>query len=270
VYLGAWIDPYLSAGGLDLQREMQNVPVLQQAIGRRLDIVHVYTIWAGSAPIRALEAVSANGTIPLLDWACGIPDASVAAGDADTAIAAYAEALKSYGKPVFLRWYWEMNLQQSRTSCQSAGGAADYVAAWRRIWQIFQQVGASNVSFVWSPGLAGVNPASYYPGDTYVDWIGIDGYDVHNQGTQAFTALFSSFYQTWSPHSKPMMVAETGAVSSDQAAFLAGAQAALPNYPAFKAFVYWDAVGKTASWYLSGSGLSAFRTMAQSPHFVTG
>jgi hypothetical protein len=245
---------------------MQALPNLQS--GMNLAIVHDYAVWSAPAPIAELDSVSANGSIPMLDWTCGIPDSTVAQGGADATITAYAQALKAYAKPVFLRWYWEMNIPGTRNVCQSAGGAADYVAAWRHIWTIFHDVGATNVSFVWCPGIVGSDPAPYYPGNAYVDWIGIDGYDRHNQGTAAFSGLFSAYYQTWSVESKPMMVAETGAMASDQAAYLAGVQTALPSYPEFKAFVYWDAVGKSGkNWVLAGSGLTAFQSMERSTYF---
>jgi hypothetical protein len=65
-----------------------------------------------------------------------------------------------------------------------------------------------------------------------------------------------------------MMVAETGAPAADQAAYLAGVQQTLPTLPDFKAFVYFDALGKAANWILSGSGLKAFHTLANSGYFA--
>jgi hypothetical protein len=268
-YLGAWVHPVgggaTSASALAVQ--MQSLPSFQQSIGRPLAILHVYSAWAKPAPVTALSAVAAEGSIPLLDWGCGIPNATVAAGAADALITSYAQALKAYGKPVFLRWFWEMNLLKAHPACQSAGGAADYVAAWQHIWTIFHEVGATNVAFVWCPAVTGANPAPYYPGDQFVDWIGVDGYDRKGLGATGFTSIFSAFYEQWQSHAKPMMIAETGAMPADQAAYLQGAVAALAGFPEFKALVYFDATGPAASWILTGTGLSAFATLARNQYF---
>jgi hypothetical protein len=270
-YLGAWLQPAGAAHSgkkAAFADQMQSAPAVQQTLGRRLAILHVYTPWEAPAPIADLDSISANGSIPLLDWSCGMPDDQVAAGAADGLITAYAEALKAYAKPVFLRWYWEMNLLKTHARCQSAGGAADYVSAWQRIWTIFHQVGATNVAFVWSPGVSGVDPAPFYPGDQYVDWIGVDGYDRKNLGVPGFTSIFSAFYDQWQSHAKPMMVAETGARPSVQAAYLEGAASALPSLPAFKAVVYFDATGPAGSWVLTGAGLTTLGQLARSQLFA--
>lgn len=58
--------------------------------------------------------------------------------------------------------------------------AATFVKAWRHIHDLFQEEGATNVVWVWSPNV--VNPVPsvklepYWPGDAYVDWVGIVGY----------------------------------------------------------------------------------------------
>src|SRR6185437_9704856 len=262
-YLGAWVQPAgsRSPGAGSFASQMSSLPALQQSISRPLAILHVYSGWSAPPPVAALAAISANGSIPLLDWGCGVPDSAVASGTADGLIRGYAEALKAYGRPVLLRWFWEMNLLASRPACRSAGGAADYVAAWQHIWTIFHEVGASNVAFVWCPGITGADPAPYYPGDGYVDWIGVDGYDRKGLGAAGFAALFSAFYAEWLPHGKPMMVAETGARPAAQAAYLAGAAATMAGSTGWKALVYFDAAGPVASWTLSAGGLGAFGTL---------
>jgi beta-mannanase len=209
-----------------------------------------------------LAAITANGSIPLLDWGCADNGTQVASGADDEQITAYAQALKAFGKPVFLRWCWEMNLVESHPE---VGGPSGFVTAWVHIWTLFHQVGATNVSFVWCPALTGVDPAPYYPGNPYVDWIGVDGYD--RSGTSTFADIFSAFYQQWAGHGKPMMVAETGSASADQADYLQSVGSGMPTLPQFKAIVYFDAGGPAANWQLQGSGLAAFGVLARDPYF---
>lgn len=235
---------------------------MQAATGRPLAILHVYAPWRRPAPVGDLQTVSGNGSIPLLDWGCADNGAAVSTGVDDAQITAYAQALKSFGKPVFLRWCWEMNLAASHPM---VGGPTGFVSAWQHIWTIFHQAGATNVAFVWCPAVTGHDPAAYYPGDSYVDWLGIDGYD--RSGSATFADLFSGYYQQWVDHGKPMMVGETGARAPSQVAFIESIAADMPTLPEFKAVVYFDAAGPAGSWQLQADGLRAFGTLARDPYF---
>ena len=64
---------------------------------------------------------------------------------------------------------------------------AAYIAAWRHIRTIFQQLGVKNAAFVWCPNVGDLGTGSWtdwYPGDDDVDWIGVDAYlDPANAGS---------------------------------------------------------------------------------------
>ncbi len=183
-------------------------------------------------PTASMEKIRSYGAIPLFSWASDSlpvtnsePEftfANVIAGHFDTFIREFATAAKAWGHPFFLRFNWEMNGNwfpwTERTNGNKPG---EYVAAWRHVHDIFREVGATNVSWVWCPY---VDPnttlqelASLYPGDEYVDWTGLDGY---NWGPSAepprkwrsFSYLFGPSYRqitgTIAP-SKPMLVGET-------------------------------------------------------------
>jgi hypothetical protein len=261
-YLGAWVHPVDTSGGSSFGIEDSALPSFQTSLGRPLGIVHVYAGWQQPAPVADLQTVAAAGSIPLLDWACGPSVGQVAAGDFDSQIEAYALALKSFGGPVFLRWCWEMNLVASHPGIDSP---AQFVAAWTHVWTIFHQVGVTNVAFVWCPALSGADPAPYYPGAQYVDWIGVDGYD--RSGTATFASLFGAYVSQWQGQGKPLMVAETGASGSSQAAFVQSIGTDMPGLPSVKAVVYFDAVGPEADWRLVGTGLGAFGALARDPYF---
>jgi Glycosyl hydrolase family 26 len=261
-YLGAWLHPVpAGTGGPAFGVEQQTLPTVQAMTGRPLAVLHIFTPWRLPAPSASLAAVAANGSTPLLDWGCGVSGHDVASGVDDGQIAAFARSLRSFGRPVYLRWCWEMNLVRAH---QQVGGPSAFVNAWRHIWIIFHRTGATNVAFVWCPALSGVDPVPYYPGDAYVDWIGVDGYD-RSGGT--FASLFSAFYAQWVGRGKPMMVAETGAQASDQVAYLDSIATGAPSLPGFKAVVYFDAPGPNGSWTLVGPGLDAFVALAENPYF---
>jgi beta-mannanase len=219
---------------------------------------------------QTLAAVAAYGAIPMVDWNCGDSDANVIAGVDDTMITGVALRLASYARPVFLRWYWEPNFPNSAKyrSCIGQGGTDGYVAAWQHIWRIFQAAGATNVAFVWNPGAAGdqTDLLSYYPGNQYVDWIGIDGYDRKGTGAPTFGTVFRSIYTALAPFGKPMMVAETGA-TTDQPAYLNGIAQVLPSqFPLFKALIYFDSFSNS-NWTFTAGGLNQFSALARQSYF---
>jgi hypothetical protein len=250
--------------------EVAQLPSFSSTVGGyHPAILHVYARFKAPVPMDTLDSITATGAIPMIDWGCTDLQ-SIVSGQFDSLIQQYAQTLKSYGKPVFLRWYWEFNQNmQSEQLCGGYGDPSAYVAAWQHVWTIFHDTGASNVAFVWCPGLKGGNFAAYYPGDQYVDWIGIDAYDRSYKGTTAgdFAGIFGGFYSEWAGHGKPIMVAETGAIPMQQPQYFQSIQSQAPSMPLIKAIVYFDAVGPAADWSLQGPGASAFQALAADPYF---
>ena len=85
-----------------------------------------------------------------------------------------------------------------------------FVAAWRHIVDVFRQQGASNVIWLWTVNVdppndnAIQNPARWWPGSSYVNWVGIDGY--YYKPSWTFAPLFG-------PTIKIVHLAEPGADS---------------------------------------------------------
>ncbi len=158
-------------------------------------------------------------------WSCK----AVAAGQHDAYIKRYAADVKAWGKPLMIRLAHEMNgsWYPYGTAFDSPGvrhnknAPADYVAMWRHIWAIFHDAGAENVTWVWSPNIFYINAnnslaqqqADYralYPGDGYVDWIGLDGYCDGVKGKwKTFPELFDASYRAITAiAARPLMIAE--------------------------------------------------------------
>ena len=181
---------------------------------------------------------------------------------------------------VYVRPMHEMNDKTYPWSIGVNGntGPQQYITAWRHIVGIFQQVGANNVQFVWCVGAepATPNPAEFFPGDNYLSWIALDGYNRGNPW-KSFTSIFSSAYDEITAVSdRPVMIAETGTVDSptDPAAKAAWITSALEQeipqqFPRIRAVLYFDAPGRGFSYALTASGgaLQAFSQVAGSPEF---
>ena len=83
-----------------------------------------------------------------------------------------------------LRLGWEFNGDWFRWSIGVPNGAAHYAAYWRQIVNTMRSVPGASFKFDWCPnnGSSNVNgqplvAASAYPGDAYVDYVGMDIYD---------------------------------------------------------------------------------------------
>lgn len=248
--------------------------------GRVPAIVSFYIGFYQSLPMNGMEDAADLGALPMVSWHCGPPDASIAAGDEDGTIRADAEALKGFGRPVFLRFFPEMNLPHAGGHGPCLGShttaAAEFVAAWHRIWSIFQSVGASNVSFIWAPSAASTarSALSFYPGSSEVGWVGMDMYD--RVGQPSFSTDFAGPYATYLTLKKPMMFSETGAPgpgpgggSPDQVAWLQQIAAALPSkFPAIRAVVYIDAADSVGDYRLTAAGVREFEAIGRSRYFA--
>lgn len=240
--------------------------------GRHQSIVHWGEPWQMNGQMMAFqtpqyELIRQRGSIPMIDWlswnlGASIDDpnyslARVYGGAYDDYIRQWATDAKNWGHPFFLRFDHEMNGNWYPWSEMRNGNhSGDFVRAWRHVHDIFTEVGATNVTWVWCPN--GVYPAAIplpglYPGDSYVDWTAMDAY---NRATGAsswltFNQVFgdnpwshmNTYTQTLAmAPSKPMMIAETGTSSTggDPGAWITDAlQTQLPRYfPQVKALVW--------------------------------
>ncbi len=155
-------------------------------------------------PFNAFEAaqVAAAGKIPFVQLnPKGMQPAKIASGQYDNSLRAYANAVRKFACAIILSFGHEMNgwwypWGEHWTSPQ------EYIAAWRHIHDIFTRVGVSNVTWSWDPShqyqevtpVKVASPASeWYPGNKYVDIIGLDGYLGYdrNGNPQNFKEIFA-------------------------------------------------------------------------------
>ncbi len=224
-YLGVW-QP-------GVPEDMAQLDAFTRAVGKSPAIV---MFWrdsaddAGTLDLGWLCAIAGRGAVPLISWmpsdwrsdADQSPYSldSILAGKLDGYFDGWAQQLARYGRPVMLRWAHEMNGNWYPWGRQDGNTPEKYVAAWRHLHDRFVAAGATNVLWVWSPNVVddgGGNAAAfepYYPGDAYVDWVGLDGYNSAPSGWRWFRQIFGSSYDRITAlTAKPLMIAETA--SSD-------------------------------------------------------
>ncbi|MGI9255244.1 MAG: glycoside hydrolase family 26 protein [Thermomicrobiales bacterium] len=237
-------------------------------IGRMPAFIQWYEAWGSPLSryserlhIERLRAVDERGAIPFITWEPWVPElgvnqpeyapALIAAGAYDAYLRTWAEPMALYGKPIYLRMFHEMNAEwYPWGAVQPWNTPEDLIAAWRHVWQVFQDAEAFNVRFVWCPdaGVGKVALNKLYPGDDYVDWVGLDGYnwglDQPDSEWRSFDDIFGVAYRALIRLSqRPVMIAETASVESggDKAAWITEAFAALPQrYTRVKAFAWFN------------------------------
>jgi hypothetical protein len=190
-------------------------PAWEARLGRRFDIVHVYHRWEEPFPTPQEAAQAAEGRLLLVNWKSPGSWPEVAGGGQDHRLAAAAARLKAFARPLFLAFHHE-----PEDEVGPAGQAADYAAAFRRVVEVFDRVGADNVLFVWNvTGFVADHGDLYpalYPGDRYVDWIAYDPYNWYGcragDRPRSFAEITRPFYDWTAANApgKPLMLAEFG------------------------------------------------------------
>ncbi len=295
IHAGARVNPSLGP---------TNINALETACGRTFALSMHYYTWADSAFFppqtfrQALSDDTAGHRIPVVSWN-GTNLADILSGANNSAITNAALAMAAFQGPVLLRWAWEMNLAGTNgkawaylgypsdgsdpSPAQVAAAQTNFVSAWRQIRKIFDANGAANVIWLWNPGAgndsapgqsAGGYTDGFYPGDAYVDWIGLDAYNRRDDTfADTYTVDPSYGYANMAAHAKPLLIGETGAYFTNEAhqiTFLDAAAGSLrTNFPRLLGFMYFDANGNE-DWSLTiagaTSGLTAFSNLVNNPY----
>ncbi len=276
---GAYFGMWTRDGDMSQANVKAQVGLRESQLGRKLDIDHHFFPFTSTIPNWKIQWDIDNGRIPLIAWAAYDTN-PINAGLMDDHIRATAQRLKAVNSPIFLRWFWEPEWAKVNGM---TNGTANYISAYRRIHNIFQQEAASNVAFVYcatSWGYVTGTAQSFYPGDAYVDWVCSDGYNFAPAKVgakwESFDTIFRSTHDFAVAHNKPMMVGETGlmegAVGAKAQWFVDAASVIKTSYPNLAAFLYFDgdltSVGEW-DWRLSSSAssLNAWIAMGNDPYF---
>ncbi|SHN29160.1 glycoside hydrolase family 26 protein [Actinacidiphila paucisporea] len=192
--------------------------------GVRPNMVEYFVNWAKDFDEGAVRSAYSQHAFPVITWepwagaGKGTKQPSYALstiidGHHDAYITAFAKAVKANRWPVAIRFGHEMNGHwypwAERNGVNKPG---QFAAAWKHVHAIFDKVGARNVIWVWAPNtLRGADPVSLkslYPGDAYVDWIGMSAYDVSEP--TAGDVLDPTLRAVRKFTRRPLLITETG------------------------------------------------------------
>ena len=287
---------------------MGEFDALEASVGRDANVSGYFQSWDTPFRADATRSAWARGEIPMLTWESQLdvgegtanqPDysnAQIVAGRHDAYIRQYAADITANGQTVVLRFDHEMNgiwypwaegrkLDGPTNTRQPTNGNApgSYVQMWRHVHDIFEAEGANeHVVWMWAPNridrLGSPDRSvdflqSLYPGDDYVDMVGISGYlrNGFDPGTtyeDVFGATLAQLADV--APTKPVVLAEVGAAQAVSTksvyveSFLRGAAAD----GRVAGFVWFSLAVPGSDFRIdsSESSLEAFRTaMATSP-----
>lgn len=139
-----------------------------------------------------------------------IPLSKIVNGNYDRHLKYIADTVRTFGHSVIISFGHEMNGDWYPWGYTKASPAL-WVKAWRHIVNLFRQEGADNVTWMWtinalSPGEAPIR--HWWPGASYVDWVGFDAYYFH--ADQTFTSTFGpTIAAIHKITKKPILIGET-------------------------------------------------------------
>jgi hypothetical protein len=249
---------------------------LEAVVGRKAGLIESYQDFTEPMYAHKLKAAIKSRRTPVVTWepfdsdrptVDRYPLDKIGAGAYDGYLIHAAERAARVGKPFIIRFAHEMNGfwypwgQPRPLNPQNVVNPANtptaYRAAYRHVVKVFRAHGATNVAWMWSPNVNDANPGvtleSLYPGNKYVDVIGLSGYLTKTTDT-----FESRFRQTMTELSgiggnKPVIIAETGAVvGADRGTRIRDLVDALSAERRVAGFIYFSQPDKTIDYGLEG------------------
>jgi endoglucanase len=262
--------------------------------------------WPSNFPTSKCTEISNNGAIPHITWMPQVsgspyPLDGIINGTYDNYIKSFADGAKTFAKPLFIRlghefngdWYTYGGANNGGGTLNGFGdpskadGPERFIAAYKRVHDLFAGQGVTNVVWIWclnngsSPNVTWNVSEAYYPGDSYVDWIGFDGYNFGTTQSWSnwlgFWDIYYPMYSKFKSYNKPMMIAEFASVENggNKADWIRNAYLSTRfSFPKIKA-ITWFHIAKTegtvfTDWRINSSSasLAAYQTALSDAYYL--
>ncbi len=253
----------------------------ERTVGRRVAWVYFSNNWYRSPefPWKTAEFIRAAGAVPFIRLMLRGEDNSqgkytverIISGECDALLRRWARRAREFGTPLIVEYGTECNGQWfpwngKHHGAGRLGGYGDpskpdgperFAAAYRRIVTVMKKEGADNITWVFhvdsrdDPEEAWNRLENYYPGDEFVDWIGVSAYgpqEPDSDDAPSFRELMDACYRRLDALApdKPVIVAEFGCtkgnalVSEDQWAAAALDDILGHRWPRVIGFSWWN------------------------------
>ena len=215
---------------------LKNVRDVSDQIGEKFDIISLYIPWhkniESSFPQLLLDSIYLQKSIPMITWEPWLNSFAdefddnkhvyelIEKGYFDSYILEFAEKLKNLQRPVFLRFAHEFDNPFYPWFINGDLASEKFKTAWIHTYEIFKNNDAVNVIWIWNPWKS-ENVASFYPGEEYVDWIGVNilNYGSLNEDGEwyYFKRLYEPFHDEFKNlPSTPIIISEFGTLKNEQ------------------------------------------------------
>ena len=279
---------------LDKGNYLENLKDIQDKLNWKFEFLMTYSDFRNNIPVEGVKDAYKDGRVMMLTmqpWFYGDRDSNIIIpqiinGDYDAYIKKWAQDVKSVKEPIYIRFANEMNGDWDPWCAWFFAKDEDlYKEAWKRVHTIFKNEGATNALFVFNPhdrsypNFKWNNAHLYYPGDDYVDWVGLTGY---NNGTsfkgdvwRSFDDIYFNNYNEYMKFysQKPFMVTEFSCneIGGNKADWIRKGFTSFKNMPNIKMAVWFDQVDMLWQYNIdsSQSALDAFKEALKNPHFST-
>lgn len=244
------------------------IPELEQKIDYKFPVILSYLHFTHEFPMEFMQENYQNGRLVELTYQVTesnnenltgyTPNIDMYRGVKDEEIRKIARAAKEFGHPFLFRLNNEMN-----SDWVSYGGVTNmsdpeiFIANWQRFYRIFEEEGAHNVIWIFNPNDRNHPPCdwnnflAYYPGNEYVQMIGVTGY---NNGTyyeqergeqwREFEAIYDAVDEAYQPFfSKfPWIITEfsSSSVGGNKAKWIDNMFSCIDKYKNIKIAVWFD------------------------------
>jgi Glycosyl hydrolase family 26 len=260
-YLGVYTD--------GVPNSYAGVTAFTNSTGVKPGLVLYYSGWLEPFQTSFASAVAQHGAVPLVQInPTNVNLAAIAAGRYDAYLTSYAKAVRAYRNPVILGFGHEMNGTWFSWGYTHTSPAA-FVAAWRHIVTLFRAQGAWNVTWMWTVNIVKTknghipSPAPWWPGRSYVTWVGIDAYYL--QPSWQFAPIFGpTIVAVRELTGDPILIAETSATrAANQPEKITNLFAGIRTY-GLLGFVWFNAIADSHDYRISGpEAIAAFRQGAR-------
>ncbi|AVH57043.1 MULTISPECIES: glycoside hydrolase family 26 protein [Streptomyces] len=210
---------YFGVARAKAPHSMEPVDDYTRLVGKRPNLIRYYAAWGDGFDATGVRNAWNTGALTIVSWEPQKTSLTeIADGETDAYIKEYATAVRTLNIPVAISFADEMNGDWEKWGITETT-PKEYVRAWRHIHDVFEDVGATHVIWAWSPNI--IKPdthddlSRFYPGENYVDWVGLIGYFT-DWDPHTFEGLFGATMAEVRRFSRePMLVLETGAMPGE-------------------------------------------------------
>jgi hypothetical protein len=246
--------------GISLINGEKGLADYDSTTGIPADLQEEFLNYGESAPLQHIIDAYQQHALTVLSWQpekVSMP--AISAGQEDSYITAFADEVAQTDIPVGIVFAPEFN---GNWESWGAGGTfhtspAQYVAAWRRVHDLFVAAGATNVIWIWAPNV--INPvpkidiSQYWPGAQFVDWVGMSAYWTGNLGEDSWATLIEPTEKRIEAFTNdPIVITETGAKQGpNKVSWITDMLVGLNSDPHVLGMIYLNsgaAQGKRATW----------------------